>query len=255
MDDAELYRRQLRSLVAIDSMMAAAGRDSTTIERDGASALIVPAAPGRSVLNSVCYDDQDALLSAYDELAAAYDDAGIAAWTVWAPRAHTSVAAFLEQRGHALDASPEVMCAHLDELDLDAGRLTGLDWTADAPLSGLVPVVGPAFGFDLEELGRALEIPQPGAYTYLAHDDGAAVSSVMTADHDGDCGIFWVATLEQARRRGLCQALMTAALLDARERGCETTSLQATEAGRPIYAKLGYRGLGPIDMWEKRRAT
>jgi hypothetical protein len=45
---------------------------------------------------------------------------------------------------------------------------------------------------------------------------------------------------------------MTAALLDARERGCTTTSLQATKAGYPVYAGLGFRDLGPIDMWELR---
>jgi hypothetical protein len=43
-------------------------------------------------------------------------------------------------------------------------------------------------------------------------------------------------------------------LLDARERGCETTSLQATQMGLPVYRRLGYRELGVIEMWERRRS-
>jgi len=46
---------------------------------------------------------------------------------------------------------------------------------------------------------------------------------------------------------------MTRALLDARERGCTTTSLQATKMGQPVYDRLGYRDLGPIQMWERRQ--
>jgi predicted GNAT family acetyltransferase len=42
------------------------------------------------------------------------------------------------------------------------------------------------------------------------------------------------------------------ALADARERGRTTSSLQASDAGRPIYERVGYRSLGEFEMWEKR---
>jgi hypothetical protein len=45
---------------------------------------------------------------------------------------------------------------------------------------------------------------------------------------------------------------VTYALHDARGRGCTTTSLQATKMGQPVYSRLGYRGLGPVQMWERR---
>jgi hypothetical protein len=41
-------------------------------------------------------------------------------------------------------------------------------------------------------------------------------------------------------------------LHDARERGCATTSLQATKLGHSIYARLGYRDVGAVQMWERR---
>jgi hypothetical protein len=48
---------------------------------------------------------------------------------------------------------------------------------------------------------------------------------------------------------------MRRALADGRERGCEVTTLQATKLGRPVYERLGYRGFGTIEMWERRRAS
>ena len=71
-------------------------------------------------------------------------------------------------------------------------------------------------------------------------------------DHDGDFSVTLVATLPEARGRGLAGRLLTHALHEARERGCTTTSLQATKMGQPVYGRLGYRDLGPVQMWERR---
>jgi hypothetical protein len=46
---------------------------------------------------------------------------------------------------------------------------------------------------------------------------------------------------------------MRTALREARERGCTTTCLEATARGEPVYARLGYRPLGRLGMWELRR--
>ena len=92
-----------------------------------------------------------------------------------------------------------------------------------------------------------------GAHAYAAIVDGEPVACTVALDHAGDCCITFVATLPQARGRGLATELMTRALVDARERGCTSTSLQATKAGEPIYARLGYRSLGPLQMWERRK--
>jgi ribosomal protein S18 acetylase RimI-like enzyme len=254
MDDSTLYQRQLDTLAAIDRMMAVAGPESTNLELPGVSVLIVPATPDRSVMNAVCYSDAAALGAAYDEISNAYDEAGITAWTVWVPAADTDAAALLEERGHALDAAPAVMCAGIGEMTLDPSLPEAIDW-APVALADLAPVAGTAFGFEVEGLRAATCGPAPGAYSYLARVDGEPAGTVMAYDHEGDCGIYWVATLEQARGRGICTALMTLALIEGRQRGCTSTSLQATKAGYPIYARLGYRDFGPIQMWEKRASV
>ena len=82
--------------------------------------------------------------------------------------------------------------------------------------------------------------------------DGEPVACTVAFDHGGDCCITFVATLSEARGRGLATELMTRALLGRARRGCKTTSLQATKMGQPVYERLGYRDLGPLQMWERR---
>ena len=54
----------------------------------GVTACVSPARPERSVVNSVVYDDAEALIAAIPALAVTYEDAGIAAWTVWVRPGH-----------------------------------------------------------------------------------------------------------------------------------------------------------------------
>jgi GNAT superfamily N-acetyltransferase len=63
-----------------------------------------------------------------------------------------------------------------------------------------------------------------------------------------------VATHPTAQRQGLSTALIKQALRAARERGCTTSSLEASAAGRPVYERLGYRPLGRLAMWEHSTA-
>jgi predicted GNAT family acetyltransferase len=66
----------------------------------------------------------------------------------------------------------------------------------------------------------------------------------MAFDHDGDCGIYNVGTVEAYRRRGLATALTARMLRDAAARGCTTASVQATPMAEGVYASAGFRDLG-----------
>ena len=59
--------------------------------------------------------------------------------------------------------------------------------------------------------------------------------------------------MPEARGRALAPGLMRRALAAGREDGAEVTTLQATKLGRPVYEKLGYRALGAVEMWERRK--
>jgi predicted GNAT family acetyltransferase len=73
---------------------------------------------------------------------------------------------------------------------------------------------------------------------------GEDVTTALAFDHAGDCGIYNVATLEGARRRGLGTALTARCLREALRRGCATASLQSSPMAEGVYAAVGFRDLG-----------
>lgn len=219
-------------------------------ELDGVTAAVVPACPERSVVNSVCYERQETLPPKLDQLAAIYDAAGVHAWTVWVPYPDREAAAALEAAGHVLDASPEGMGMILDTFERPAFSYA---WTRDCDPAVVGPMNDRAYGYE-GSFERALAGVRAGAPRfYVAFLEREPASCCVTVDHDADCHVTLVATVPQARGRGLAGALMAQALADARERGLTSSTLVATKMGRPVYDRLGYRGLGPVEMWERRR--
>jgi ribosomal protein S18 acetylase RimI-like enzyme len=218
------------------------------VHPDGLLACLCPPAAHRSFFNSVVYTDGSGLRGALAEVAAAYDAAGVRAWTVWVPEADRETAAALEAAGHRLDGVPRAMAAPLEEVDVADGA-AGLEWRSTERLEEIAPIAGPAFG-DTAEVALAASEGLRGTMRFVVAGEDACVG---TLDVGGDCGVYMVATRAEARGRGLATALMRQALADARGRGLRTTSLQATAMGAPIYARLGYRDLGAIQMWERRR--
>jgi GNAT superfamily N-acetyltransferase len=172
----------------------------------------------------------------------------VRAWTVWVPEADSRSAELLAERGHVLDADPAAMALELAGFDAPAPDASIV---ADADPADVTAINDSAYGYD-GDFARALADFPGGAQRYSAEVDGSVAACAVAFDHEGDCMITFVATLPQARGTGLATALMTRALIDARERGCETTSLQATKMGQAIYERLGYRDLGALQMWERR---
>src|SRR5689334_905967 len=123
----EGHRDALRSFVRL---VGGGGETSQVLERPGVTAAVVPAIPDRSIVNSVAYSDAASLEAALDELASAYEDAGVTAWTVWVPEDDRDAATLLEACGHQLDATPTAMIADLTRLA--EAEADDLDWGAGA---------------------------------------------------------------------------------------------------------------------------
>jgi GNAT superfamily N-acetyltransferase len=199
----------------------------------------------------VVYESQDALIAGLRTLARSYDDAGIKAWTVWTPEDDGDAIAALGDAGHKLDAQPVAMSIDLAELDEppDIDHRKGDD---------LIPVVGSindrAYPVEGEPFTRMMSRQPPGVTTnYVADIDGEPAACLQILPVDGDALVLLVATVPEARGRGLASRLMQRALWDARESGCDISTLQATKLGEPVYARLGYKSHGALQMWEKRR--
>jgi GNAT superfamily N-acetyltransferase len=249
MRDEELSERPYRSLWPFCRMVAASSEGARLVELDGVIASVVPVTPDRSVTNSVAYEHVDALEQALDQLAAVYAEAGVRAWTVWVPGADRAAQRLLDRAGHRLDGTPTAMALALDDFERSPSPDIDLDRGPDSAVVGRINDV--AYGFD-GEFSRAFGRRPEMLRLYAARVNGDNAACVGAIHDRGDCGIFLVATRPDARGRGLAGDLMTAALNDAREAGCETASLQSTTMGKPVYARLGFREFGPLQMWERR---
>jgi GNAT superfamily N-acetyltransferase len=254
--DAELLAREADGLRAFYRLIASGGAGARLIELDGGvQACIVPAVPERSIVNGVVYAESHAAASALRELAELYDAAGVEAWTVWVHPGDDRLAGELGAAGHVLDAQPVAMGATLAELDLAERAPLALDpaptWDAVAAINDAAYGLEPSSGF-----GRALRnLAAPDAQLYVALADGEPAASTVAIRHGDDCSITFVATLPHVRGRGLASGLMRVALREARDDGCATTTLEATALGAPVYRAMGYRTLGTLQMWERRRPS
>jgi ribosomal protein S18 acetylase RimI-like enzyme len=242
----ELMFRSMRSYWPA---FARSTRGGSALELPGIAAAIVPAMPDRSVVNCVVYDDVRALEAALDELEAAYDRAGVRAWTVWVHEGDERAQELLAAAGHVLDAAP--MGQERELAGLDAPPAGDLDLVDEPQPEDLDQIERAAYGWP--GFAGAVVSFAPGLHAYVARHAGRAACCLGIWDADGDAHVQMVGTIPEARGQGLAPRLLRRALVDARERGCVTTTLQATAMGHPVYSRLGYRDLGRVQMWERRR--
>lgn len=250
MDDAQLAARHHASHAGALAHLARCQPRGMVLELDGVLAAVDPDRPTRSVFNSVVYDGADALEAALPELARIYDEAGVEAWTVWvSPWDAARLGPVLQEAGHALDASPELMVARAEEIAAPADHeVVEVDPGACGTLNDV------AYGLEPDTLGGAMaRFTGAPVRWWGVEGEGGLLTCAATFEHDGDCWITFVATHPEARGRGLAGAAIAAGVADAARRGCTSTTLEATQLGRPAYRRIGFREQGAIEMWERRR--
>ena len=237
--DDDLFTRGAATLLASWGEYAR-GSDGAALARlNGVSAAVFPSEPERAVYNNALLErdlgptEREA---AVDAMEAAYDSRGVDRYAAWVHETDEGMRAELIRRGYTLDESTRAMGMSLDEISIAASEveLGTLDW------AGYVEYLRIA-GAPVGVLGGA----DPNAFHLIsAQLSGETVATAIAFDHDGDCGVFNMSTLERARRRGLGTALTARHLHDAIERGCSIASLQSTPMAERIYASVGFRDLG-----------
>jgi ribosomal protein S18 acetylase RimI-like enzyme len=192
--------------------------------------------PERAVYNNALFErDLGAAerTHAREAMEAAYAAAGIRRFAAWVHESDVAMRVDLERRGYRLDTSTRAMGLVLEDVRLARPEieLGPPNWLEHRRLVGIPP----------DFLIRA----NPKAYHLLVGRlDGKNVATALALDHETDCGIYNVGTLEHARRRGLGTALTALHVHDALARGCLTASLQATPMAERMYAAVGFRDLG-----------
>jgi GNAT superfamily N-acetyltransferase len=230
----DLFGRSLQTLIASWDYLADGSPGAEVRRIEGAAIAAFVRRPDRDFLNNAVLTGSPVDLDAtIGEIEAVYAHHGIERFAVWVHESDAETERALRGRGYRFDTATRTMAMAVGELiEVD---LTALDvaevgparfWAIDGP-ADLVPDLDPG-----------------GAYFYAARLDGVEVAVLMAFDHEGDCGIYMVGTVEAARRRGLATALSAHAVLEARERGCLSASLQATPMAERVYARVGFRDLG-----------
>ena len=115
-------------------------------------------------------------------------------------------------------------------------------------------VAAEGFGMPLEFAERlmgAAFLEVEGFESYLGTLDGdpVAVSSVFV---DGEvAGVYNVATLDSHRRRGIGEAMTWRSVTRGREAGCTVATLQASQMGKPVYERMGFRVVAPYRTFRR----
>jgi GNAT superfamily N-acetyltransferase len=84
-------------------------------------------------------------------------------------------------------------------------------------------------------------LDRPECVVYVGYVFGDPVVSGLGWRTGRTLGVYSIATIESARRRGYGAAMTARAVADGVVAGCDVAALQASEVGRPIYERLGFR--------------
>ncbi len=84
---------------------------------------------------------------------------------------------------------------------------------------------------------------------YLARLNGKPVATSLLQLGGGVAGIYAVATIPEARRKGIGAQVTLFPLIDARAKGYKAGILEASEMGVNVYRSLGFRENCRISSW------
>jgi GNAT superfamily N-acetyltransferase len=251
MDDGTLRTRLWAGFARLQTLLGGHAGPGSVIEREGLVASVVPSAPDSPTLNAAVALDPDRALEHLAELQERYHGAGVRRWGVWLDGSATDAALALLDAGLVVTASSPGMGAAISDLPERSGA-TATTRRADLATVGRVNDL--AYGNYDARLERTLRpLPNGILKAYRADLDGEPAAVAMALHHEADCGVSFVATVPRARRQGLATRVMREAIDEAREDGCTSTTLQATDLGERLYANLGYRRLCDMQLWERRR--
>jgi GNAT superfamily N-acetyltransferase len=165
----------------------------------------------------------------------------------------------LEQIGLAPAGEVPAMAIELDGIGKDSDRIA--DFTVqrvDRPDLQAVwgRTAGAGTGLPDEAIDRLAELeeglsdePYLAQRRYIGMLAGVPVATSAMVLDGGVAGIYAVATLPAARRRGIGRLMTIRPLEEAREMGCRVGILQASSAGYSLYKKIGFQDFGRYHLY------
>ena len=247
MPDATPFALQWAGLVAQVRLFGSHAPRATLIETDGMVASVMPTAPTSSLMNVALAVAPTARPAALEQLGEQFRQGGARKWGLWIDAEDEAGGETARAQGMVLDSRPAGMVAELGELPFGSAPARR---PVDLALVG--GVNDRAYGYPEPKLAPPIVALPPDVLTYGAEHGGEIASVAMALDIQSDTAVWFVATLPHARGKGLARQSLQRLLLDARERGQRTASLQASSAGKPLYGRLGFRSVGQLHLYEER---
>ena len=175
-----------------------------------------------------------------DRAASFFSESG-SPFVLWAPEDDTDLLAAAASRSASgtPDCSPQMVTdvplptrsdVAVREVVSDADRVL---------LSGLCEE-----GYGISGLAWILDhhdaFSAPGTTWAIAYDDDAPLGVGCSFSHGSTGGVYYIATPPRSARRGAASAVTTWLTNELVANGIEQVTLQASDAGLPVYERLGF---------------
>ena len=228
----------MRTATACWAAFAAARTGADLHRLEHVAVAVFPDDPERAIYNNAILDrglsraERAAALDAMEEL---YAETGVERFAAWVHETDQAMHGELRRRGYAVDTMTRAMGMPLDDVSVPRPgiELAAAEWREHLRLTGVPAAL-------LDGLDTA------GLDLLVGRRDGENVATGFGFDHDGDCGIYNVGTLEHARGCGIGTALTRTLVRGAMARGCRTASLQSTPLAERMFSAVGFRDLGRV---------
>ena len=191
------------------------------------------------------------------EVADRYTVAGVpGTWWIDPQSTPSDLGERLERIGFVAEAVPamRVEAADVPELEVPSG--VTLSWATDpGALRSAMRLVAAGFGLPGELGDRMADLmvsaarPDTPLRTVVARLDDKPVASAQGVHIGRAVGIYNVATLEEARGRGIGAAVTIAVLREAMARGAGFGVLESSDLGHHVYERIGFRDVATFQVY------
>lgn len=240
----------------LDPFLRLAGSFEASQLLEGADGLACscPSIPLASLFNATIFDRArpQSLAVMLDSVWPIWERSSAMRWAAWIVEGDSEAEAIAAARGMSVDSRPRAMGAAIDDFDLSASTETVTEvWDMATAAS----VNERAYGLPSGLFGAAASAEQPvGTRCFISFVGERPAATVISFPNTEDCMIAWVASDPALAAKGHARAAMTAALKAAQLDGFQSSTLQSSAAGVPLYLRLGYHDLGrAVNLWQYTR--
>lgn len=202
----------------------------------------------------------DGVKATFERLQRKIEEQGAPAfWWIGPQSKPDHLGSLLEQHGLQPAGETPGMAIDLELVDLKPETIADffIRKVSDAETQALwARIAGVGTGFSDESINALVRIettltdPQYQAqHRYIGFLDGTPVATSALVPDSGVAGIYAVATIPEARRKGIGRAMTVMPLLEAKQNGYRIGILQSSSMGYPIYKRIGFKDVCTYSLY------